>query len=174
MYSRFVTALILITVFTMPAMAELSADEKAVLEQYRKDKDKAERVEGVKEYVEIGEMIGKAFASTAKELGVAVNEFAETPVGKMTAGVIIWKLVGKDLIGFISGVVFFVILVSVWIYFFRRMCVIESIEYGEDGKKKKQINFYPPNHSDALIGMRVIMVLVLVGIVGTSSAMIFS
>lgn len=46
------------------------------------------------EWVNIGERIGKGFAGAAKELGIAANQFAETPVGKWVAFLIVWHFFG--------------------------------------------------------------------------------
>jgi hypothetical protein len=46
--------------------------------------------------------VGQAFAETVKQvcqtLNVEVNQFIKSDVGKLTAGIILWKMVGKDLI----------------------------------------------------------------------------
>ena len=50
-----------------------------------------QEIDNTKKYIEMGQMIGQALASSAKEMGVAVNEFAQTPVGKMVAALVIWR-----------------------------------------------------------------------------------
>lgn len=51
----------------------------------------------------IGKALGSGVASSAKELGVAVNEFAQTPVGKLTAGLVIYKVFGRDVIHLVAA-----------------------------------------------------------------------
>lgn len=51
-------------------------------------------VESANEWLNIGERIGKGFAGAAKELGIAANQFADTPVGKWVAFLIIWHFFG--------------------------------------------------------------------------------
>lgn len=55
-------------------------------------------VKKVDEYVVLGERIGKMMGGAAKEVGVAVNTFVETPVGKWTMAMIIWKFMGNAII----------------------------------------------------------------------------
>ena len=54
-------------------------------------------VEKIDEYTQAGERIGKMLGGAAKELGVAVNSFLDTPAGKWTLALIIWKLMGASL-----------------------------------------------------------------------------
>lgn len=57
-------------------------------------------------WLNIGERIGRGFSAAAKELGVAVNEFATTPVGKLTIVLIVWNLMGGMVIHVIGAVFF--------------------------------------------------------------------
>ena len=51
----------------------------------------------VDEWVAVGDHIGQALGGAAKQLNVAVNEFAKTDVGKMTMMMVIWQYAGSDL-----------------------------------------------------------------------------
>lgn len=62
----------------------------------------------VDEYVALGERIGKMMGGAAQELGVAVNTFVETPVGKWTMAMIVWKFMGNALMHIFGGVVILV------------------------------------------------------------------
>ena len=66
-------------------------------------------VKKVDEYVALGERIGKMMGGAAKELGVAVNTFAETPVGKWTMAMIVWKFMGNAIIHVFGGVLILVV-----------------------------------------------------------------
>lgn len=48
----------------------------------------------VNEWLNIGERIGQGMAGAAREMGVAVNEFASSPVGMWTIALITWKFMG--------------------------------------------------------------------------------
>lgn len=52
----------------------------------------------VEKWTNFAEVFGRTIANTAKEVGVQVNEFVKTPVGKMTAAIIIYRYAGKDII----------------------------------------------------------------------------
>lgn len=57
----------------------------------------------VDEYAQMGERIGKMMGGAAKEVGVQVNEFIKTPVGKWTMAIVIWKYIGAVLVHVIGG-----------------------------------------------------------------------
>lgn len=91
----------------------------------------------IQEYAVLGESIAKALGSCAKELGVAVNDFAESKVGIIATVLIVWKVAGEDIMGFVVGISLFMIGICVWFYLFRKMCIIKSVTYHENGKKQK-------------------------------------
>lgn len=83
--------------------------------------------ERLNEWAEKGKGIGMAIGSAAKELGIAANDFLKTDAGKMTMGIILWKMLGHDITHFIGGFVFFFSLASIWVYIYRRTCLVSSI-----------------------------------------------
>ena len=96
-------------------------------------------------YAAFGKEFGSAIAQTANELGVVTNEFIQTPAGKLTVALIVWKIAGDDLFGIVFGILWFIIMIPLWVHFFRRMVVkprmIETIV--QDGNTKtttKEIN----------------------------------
>lgn len=46
----------------------------------------------------VAESFARAIGIAARELGVAVNDFLKTPAGVLTAVVILWKVIGSDLL----------------------------------------------------------------------------
>jgi hypothetical protein len=76
--------------------------------------------QGVKEWVDVGTAIGSGLASSAKELGVAANDFANTSVGKMTTLLIIWHFVGKSALHLLFAIIWSIVLIPSWVYMYRR------------------------------------------------------
>lgn len=72
------------------------------------------------EWVDIGNGIGTGLAATADKLGIAVNRFAESPVGKMAIFLIIWNYMGSTLIHLVGAMFCFTLLLFWW-RVFRRM-----------------------------------------------------
>lgn len=92
----------------------------------------------VNEWVEIGQGIGSGLGAAARELGVVANEFAQTPVGMLTIGIIVWKVMGGDIVQLLVGTAWFIGATSIWFYFYRKLYVPAKIsyEYHENGKLK--------------------------------------
>ncbi|HET8687807.1 MAG TPA: hypothetical protein VFM18_14260 [Methanosarcina sp.] len=59
--------------------------------------------EKVKEWASVGTQIAQGVAAAAKELGIAVNDFAKTPVGKWTLFLIIWHIMGGLIVHLAGG-----------------------------------------------------------------------
>lgn len=93
-------------------------------------------VEKANEWVDIGEGIGAGVAAAARETGQVVNEFATTPVGKMTTFVILYKVIGKDILSAVVGTIALAIFITIWVtYTYRFFSKQKKITYGE-GKSK--------------------------------------
>jgi len=132
------------TAFAVDASGLSKAQQAEIQLQIEKMKTAKPIAEQAKEFASISSEIAKAVGATAKELGVEVNNFAATPVGKMTMYIIVWKFLGRELIGYISGTCFFIIMFPIWWIIFKRLVLIESIEWEDlpNGKKrKKRINY---------------------------------
>jgi hypothetical protein len=116
--------------------AKLSESEKAEVIKMVADKalskdsgsglaSTVESVDKVERWVKIGSNIGQGLAGAAKEMGVAVNDFANTPVGRMTTYLIVWQIVGGTLMHFIGGLL-------VWIIGFAAIRMIISHAYPDE------------------------------------------
>ena len=127
----------------------------------------------MEEYAQFGAEIGDAIAATAERLGVAVNDFANTPVGKITILLIVYKLIGETVIGIVVGSVFLIISFSIWFYLFRRMCLIQAIEYGPDGKKTR-VSYDASNPNDPVHGWRIGMIIVAFALIGISQLIMWA
>jgi len=159
-----------------PVMAEISTSglsetQKAEL-QLQAAKMKADEaltkegitLEKVSEYTILGEQIAKALIGVASELGKEVDEVMGTTVGKIAVALVVYKVMGNDILGFIGGAIWLMIFLPAWIYYFRRFCVIDYIEkeYHENGKLKTKRVIRKNPSDDAIIYFTVIL---LVGII---------
>lgn len=89
-------------------------------------------------YVEVGKGIGAGMVSAAKELGVAANDFAVTPLGQITIALIIFKVAGGQIIGIVGGLLWFAVMLPLWVHYFNRICMPKRVEdtFHENGKRK--------------------------------------
>ena len=68
---------------------------------------------------ELGANTGKAMVAAAKEVGVAANDFAQTPLGKVVTVIVVYKMIGQDAIGIATGLLTLFIGTLVALFVFR-------------------------------------------------------
>jgi len=90
--------------------------------------------DGVKAWASVGKEIGQGLAAAAKELGVAANELLNTPIGYLTAGLLVWVYAGQDLVGIVFGSVWLIAFVPIWLWMYRRFMFKTTIKYFEKGE----------------------------------------
>ena len=83
--------------------------------------------EKINQWAENGKGIGIAIGSAAKELGLAADAFLKTDAGKITVAMVAWKVMGKDVVRVVGGGAFFLILASIWVYIYRRTCLVGRV-----------------------------------------------
>jgi hypothetical protein len=91
-------------------------------------------------------------AAVAKEVGVAVNDFVKTPVGIMTASVILYRFMGRDIIKLMSGMLFGIVGMSIWLYLLRRTALIDRKIYHEDVKEIAPNKKVKVKHREVIYG----------------------
>ncbi len=157
-------------------LTEQQQAELALQAAKMKAEDPTKVADRMAEYAEIGQKYGVALAATAKELGVAADELLDTMVGKVALVLIVWKVMGEELIGILIGIPYMVIGFLAWFYMFRRLCVIESITRTPvEGRwlRKKIVTYHSPA-SETTWGVRWVMLFSLaLGILVPSFLMIF-
>jgi hypothetical protein len=132
-------------------------------------------VQKVSEYVEIGKGIGAGLGEAARQLNVAVNDFAKTPVGIVTIALIVFKVAGGKIIGVSFGLLWFLITIPTWMIYFNKIGFPKKLTEEFDatsGKRTKRT--YTPVTDDNVFGMRMIMLCVVVVICISGFFMLFS
>lgn len=84
---------------------------------------------------EAAEGFGRAFTIAAKELGITANEFLASPAGKLTAGLIIWKVMGASIVKILFGMFFVVSGLTLARVVYKRLFTkgYEKVEYSRFG-----------------------------------------
>lgn len=96
-------------------------------------------VDKIDRWVQVGSNLGKGLAATAKELGVAVNEFANTPIGKLATALIVWNIMGSAIVHIVGAFVF-------WVLGFTAIRVIFNRAYPSDITYNTEIRNIFGNH----------------------------
>jgi hypothetical protein len=91
------------------------------------------KVEVVKQWVDIGQAIGSGLAASAKELGIAANEFAQTPVGRFTVFLIAWHFIGSTLVHISFALLWLFLCTGIFVWIYRRASIEKTITYYDKG-----------------------------------------
>jgi len=83
----------------------------------------------VNEWVQVGQNVGYALIGAADKVGIAVEKFSETKVGKVTMAIVIWKMMGSAIIHVVVGISLWIITTTILFYFYRRNVSISSVTY---------------------------------------------
>jgi len=89
--------------------------------------------EKVEKWVKIGSQIGAGLAGAAKELGVAVNDFAKTPVGQLTMMLIVWHMIGGVMVHIFGGIVIMIVGLMFIRFMFKR-AYPDKVTYSKEHK----------------------------------------
>lgn len=94
----------------------LSEQQKAELKA-RELQDKAQRYGN---WIGIGHELGTAVNESLSAISTQANAFAQTPVGKWTMFLVIFKIAGVQLMQFTLGTLMFVVGTCIWLWSYRR------------------------------------------------------
>lgn len=135
----FVTSLAFSESFTVQVEGKLTDEQRAAVALVAQQKaaepvSAAPTVSKVKEWVDIGGAIGAGLASSAKELGIAANTFAQTPVGKFTVVMIAWHFIGAQLIHVGIGLLWLITMIPLWVFLYKRMQFNVTVKYYNKGE----------------------------------------
>jgi hypothetical protein len=97
-------------------------------------------------WVGIGDEVGKAINSGLAAVTKQTNDFAQTPVGKWTVFVIVFKVVGEKIIQYLLGIVMILIGVPTWVWSYRKYLpkrYLTRVNYDKDTGKlvSKEYNY---------------------------------
>ncbi len=144
MFKHLVTIVLLVCSFSAAADSDirldpdgLTTEQKAQLasqiEQMKKETSNPISVDNVNEWTRAGQQFGQMLGGAAKEVGMAVNDFVKTPVGKMTAALIIWHYIGNSIIHFVMALIVLFVGIAATRHIIGRICN-DHIEYDMNTK----------------------------------------
>jgi hypothetical protein len=74
-------------------LEDLPEEARNAILDHQAGKDKQISPDQVVQFEKYGLALGKSINALVKELGITLNDFIKTPVGKLTTAVLLWKLV---------------------------------------------------------------------------------
>lgn len=90
--------------------------------------------EKISEYTLVGQQVSQAIITVASELGKSVDDVLSTTTGKIVIFIVVWKVIGQDLMGFIVAGLWCLVMIPLWAYYFRKFCVNYEYKYHDNGK----------------------------------------
>lgn len=110
--------------------------------------------ERLNEWVELGKNIGLAIAATAKELGIASDEFLKSNTGKITVALIVWHYMGRDIVGIVGGTIAWIVLTSIILWSFKYFHMTKKVVTKLENKQVdvKYVLRYEFRSNDAKVG----------------------
>lgn len=103
----------------------LTQDQKAKLTNRDVPRD-------VHEWVGIGKEVGEAVNTSLNAITDNANKFAQTGVGRLTVLLVIWKVVGDEIVHLTAGVLELLIFLPLWIWSYRRTCISRRVKIAKD------------------------------------------
>jgi hypothetical protein len=74
-----------------------------------KTEDILTTLENTDKWVGIGTSLGRGLAATAKELGIAANDLANTRLGMIVTTLIVWNFLGAKILDVIGGIILLIV-----------------------------------------------------------------
>ncbi len=79
-------------------------------------------------WADLGKNVGTALVASAKEVGQGVNEFSQTPVGQITTAIIVYKVIGQEVLGLVFGFLTLVVGTTIAAWAFSSIGVTKTYE----------------------------------------------
>lgn len=177
----FVLVMFAATAFAEVSTRGLTDEQRAQLEvqaaQFKAENVKAggaEVVEKIAEvnpdnlqkYADVGEAIAKSLGAAAKEMGVAVNEFMQSPAGLLTVVLIVYHFIGAELLSFLFAGCFLIPLVTILWWKYIKNVRTKELTRNEKGKLERvTFEHFSDDHMYAIVWPTVLFILLLFALV---------
>ena len=146
---KLIFALIMLFSFSIVAVGQTTLTQEEINQLPIEMQNKIKEVKTKDEVEKQIEDVGK-WANLGKEVGVAVNEslsavtktatdFSHTGLGKLTIALVVYKVIGRDILHYFIGFVFLVFSIFLYRFIHKKFCVPQKIldeeVYNEETKK---------------------------------------
>lgn len=101
--------------------SDLTVDQLAKIELEKANAELQKKVDTYGKWVGVGGEVGIAVKEGLTAVVDVADKFGKTDVGKFTIYMVAWKVMGKDLIKIIIGLLFFFLFTTTLIFTYRRL-----------------------------------------------------
>ena len=103
--------------------SDLTPDQLAKVQARNEIAKVTDKLETYSKYAGMGKEVGIAVSEGLGAVKDVTLEFADSNVGKLTMALIVWKVIGDDIKGFVFGIPLWLLLSSALIWSYRRTCL---------------------------------------------------
>jgi hypothetical protein len=187
---KFVLLLSMLTFLVMPMLAQstnngkivvktsdLTADQLAKITAEQELENIQKKMEHYGNWVGIGGEIGQAVNEGLLSVVEVSDKFGKTDIGKFTLVMIAWKIMGKDVIRIILGLIFIVVIMMIILKVYKNTYSPKKILKSDPGlfKYPKEYEIIEPDSSwDGYVAVKLLLIVCAVGAFGISYAIMFS
>ena len=100
---------------------DLTVDQLAKIQLEQANAELQKKLDTYGKWVGVGGEVGTAVKEGLTAVVDVADKFGKTDVGKFTMYMVAWKVMGKDVIKIIIGLLFFIVFASILIYTFKRL-----------------------------------------------------
>lgn len=152
--------------------SQLTAQQLAEIEL----QNQVQRIETYGKWVGIGNEIGAAVRESLLGVVDVADKFGNTDVGKFTIVMVAWKVMGKDVIRIILGLLFYVMITWLFVKVYKNTYVPKRIMVENPGfmKYPKKYEIVKPDSSwDGYQAVKILMLFLYAGAIGITYAIMF-
>ena len=157
--------------YTLPA-SQLTAEQLAEIEAAEWEK----KMERYGNWVGVGGEIGDAMREGFEALG----EFSDTDLGRFTMWLIAWKVVGKDVVRILLGLLFFFLITWLFLKVYRNTYAVKRVAkvrhpFFKRFVKSTEYEIVEPNDDwEGYNAMKFVMLFLYAGAIGITYAIMFA
>lgn len=113
------------------------------------------KIESYGSWVGVGGEIGTAVREGLTGVVDVSDKFGKTDVGKFTLVMVAWKVMGKDIIRIIIGLIFIISIIVIVFYSFRKNCITRKVIVENPGwfRYPKKYEIVEPKSYDGTLGL---------------------
>jgi hypothetical protein len=84
--------------------------------------------EEVHKWAGVGKEVGEAVNASLQAITVQTNNFAQTGVGKVTIALVVWKVLGDQIVHLFGGFLELIVFIPLWVWSYRRTCMTRTFK----------------------------------------------
>jgi hypothetical protein len=107
--------------------SDLTPDQLAKIKLEQANAELQKKLETYGKWVGVGGEVGTAVKEGLTAVVDVADKFGKTDVGRFTLVMVAWKVIGRDIVKIILGLLFFATLTFILIYAFRRLALARKI-----------------------------------------------